>query len=67
MEFEKEGVEMKAHKLDMIAAWAAENGIKGFEHLDPKVRQKRRMDAITRSNQRERDVDHKSQKKYNRE
>lgn len=64
MESEKERIEMKAHKLDMIAAWAAENGIKGFEHLDPKVRQKRRMEAIAKSNQRQRDVDHKSQKKY---
>lgn len=55
---------MKAHKPEMIAAWAAENGIKGFEHLDPKVQEKRRMDAIRRSNQQKRDVDQKGQRKY---
>ena len=55
---------MKAHKPEMIAAWAAENGIRGFEHLDPKVQEKRRMDAMRRSNQQKRDVDYKSEKKY---
>jgi len=26
------------HKLDMIAAWAKENGIRGYEHYDPNYR-----------------------------
>ena len=29
---------MKKHKLDMIAAWAKENGIRGYEHYDPQYR-----------------------------
>ena len=37
---------MKAHKKDMIAAWARENGIKGYEHLDPQIQAKRRQEAI---------------------
>ena len=55
---------MKRHKPDMVAAWAAENGIRGFEHLDPKVQEKRRMDAIRRSNNRERDDDQNRSRKY---
>ena len=55
---------MKAHKPEMIAAWAAENGIKGFEHLDPKVQEKRRMDAKRRSNQRDRDGEQNRSRKY---
>jgi len=34
---------MKAHKTDMLAAWAKENGIEGYEHYDPKWREKHRM------------------------
>lgn len=29
---------MKKHKLEMIAAWARENGIRGYEHYDPNYR-----------------------------
>ena len=31
---------MKAHKMDMIAAWAKENGIRGYENYDPRERNK---------------------------
>ena len=37
---------MKAHKSEMIAAWARENGISGFDHYDPKVQEKNRMRAM---------------------
>jgi len=37
---------MKAHKPEMIAAWARENDISGFEQYDPKVQEKNRMRAL---------------------
>jgi len=37
---------MKAHKQDMYAAWARDHGISGFEHWDPKNREKARMKAL---------------------
>jgi len=37
---------MKAHKPEMIAAWAQQNKIEGFEQYDPKVQEKNRMRAI---------------------
>ena len=37
---------MKAHKPEMIAAWARENDISGFEQYDPKVQEKNRMRAM---------------------
>lgn len=46
---------MKAHKKDMIAAWAKENGIKGYEMYDPQVQEKNRMRAMkSRQKQEER-------------
>tara|TARA_Y200000002_G_scaffold373909_1_gene373799 strand:+ start:646 stop:822 length:177 start_codon:yes stop_codon:yes gene_type:complete len=45
---------MKAHKLDMIAAWAKENGIRGYEHLDPKEVAKRRTYGVQKTLERER-------------
>lgn len=45
---------MKAHKLDMIAAWARENGIRGYEHLDSKEVAKRRSYGIQKTLERER-------------
>lgn len=37
---------MKKHNINFIAAWARDHGIKGFEHLDPKNREKHRMDTM---------------------
>ena len=37
---------MKAHKTDMYAAWARDAGISGYEHWDPKNREKSRMKAM---------------------
>ena len=37
---------MKAHKPDMYAAWARENGIPGMDHWDPKVQEKNRMRSL---------------------
>lgn len=33
---------MKAHKPEMIAAWAKQYGISGYEMWDPKVREENR-------------------------
>ena len=37
---------MKAHKSEMIAAWARENGINGFEQYDPQWQSKHRMRSM---------------------
>jgi hypothetical protein len=37
---------MKAHRPDMVAAWAKENGIKGYEMYDKVVQEKNRMRAM---------------------
>jgi pyruvate/2-oxoacid:ferredoxin oxidoreductase alpha subunit len=44
---------MKAHKIEMIAVWAREHGIRGYEHLDPQSVAKRRLEAINEYNKRE--------------
>lgn len=46
---------MKAHKTDMYAAWARDAGISGFEHWDPKNREKMRQKAIKDWNKKNRD------------
>ena len=33
---------MKKHKPEMIAAWARENGIPGYENYDPQYRESQR-------------------------
>lgn len=40
------------HKPEMIAAWARENGIRGYEHYDPNYREedKRRSSQKKRFN-----------------
>ncbi|MCH1437361.1 MAG: hypothetical protein L7U70_04685 [Flavobacteriales bacterium] len=43
---------MKAHKSEMIAAWARDHGISGFEQYDPKVQEKNRMRAMKKRNER---------------
>ena len=32
----------KRHSIDMTDAWAKENGIRGYDHLDPKRRSQQR-------------------------
>lgn len=39
---------MKAHRQDMYAAWARDWGIEGFDHWDPKNREKHRMRELKR-------------------
>ena len=43
---------MKAHKEDMYAAWARDAGIEGFEHWDPKNREKARQRGVKLYNKR---------------
>jgi len=38
----------KKHDIKMIAQWARENGIKGYEHLDPQEQQKHRFNEQKR-------------------
>ena len=45
---------MSKHKLDMIADWARENGIRGYEHLDRKEMNKRRSYGVQKSLERNR-------------
>lgn len=45
---------MKAHKSEMIAAWARENAISGFEQYDPQWQAKHRLRSMkTREKQEE--------------
>ena len=37
---------MKAHRSEMIAAWARDHKIDGFEHYDPQWQAKNRMKAL---------------------
>ena len=54
---------MKAHKLDMIAAWAKDWGIKGYDHLDPKEQNKRRTQGIQKALERERKAREEKEKR----
>tara|TARA_B100000900_G_scaffold309109_1_gene267817 strand:- start:1686 stop:1856 length:171 start_codon:yes stop_codon:yes gene_type:complete len=50
---------MKAHKLDMIYAWAKDAGVSGFDHLDPKAIAKQRQYGIKKFNESKRNDEHK--------
>ena len=39
---------MRKHTPEMIAAWARENGIRGFEHYDPQYRNEDRKKSSQR-------------------
>lgn len=39
----------------MVAAWARQYGLKGYEHLDPQNREKNRAFALKRAQRNERD------------
>lgn len=52
---------MKAHNINMISAWARDWGIKGYDHLDPQVREKNRMKAVQKRNEHERKEQEKRQ------
>ena len=45
---------MKAHKIDMLYAWAKENGVRGYEHLNPVNIAKARQKAVSSKNQEDR-------------
>lgn len=45
---------MKKHDINMIAAWARDWGLNGYEHLDPKVRAQRQMASLKKSRERDR-------------
>lgn len=52
----------RKHDIKMIAAWARDWGITGYEHYDPKEREKRKQNA-NRDN-RKRKEDSFYQKRY---
>ena len=45
---------MKKHDINMIAQWAKDWGIDGFDHLDPKVREQRRVANMKKQRERTR-------------
>jgi len=45
---------MKKHDINMIAAWARDWGLTGFEHLDPKIREQKRMASLKKMRERDR-------------
>ena len=52
---------MKKHDINMIAAWAKDWGIDGYEHLDPKVREQRRTASMKKKREKDR---REQQRKY---
>ena len=44
----------KKHDPDMLAEWARQYGITGYEHYDPKEREKRRLHALRQHNNKRR-------------
>ena len=52
---------MKKHDINMIAAWAKDWGIDGYEHLDPKVREQRRTASMKKKREKDRRA---QQRKY---
>ena len=57
------------HSLDMTFYWAKENGIKGYDHLNPQIRKKRQQEALNKgnrdnSNNSKFPVDRKKKKRY---
>jgi hypothetical protein len=47
----------KKHDINQIAAWARDWGINGFEHLDPKAREQKRMTGLKKQRDRSRKED----------
>ena len=45
----------KKHDINMVAAWARQYGLKGYEHLDPQNREKNRAFALKRAQRNDRD------------
>lgn len=46
---------MKKHSIEQTAAWAKSWGHKGFEHIYPENIEKRRQEAVSGYNKRNRD------------
>lgn len=46
---------MKKHDINMIAAWARDWGLSGYEHLDPKVREQKRIVNLKKQRDRKED------------
>ena len=44
---------MKKHDINLIAAWAKDWGIKGYDHLDPKVREQNRISEFRKNREKE--------------
>ena len=46
---------MRKHSIDQTAAWAKSWGMKGYDHLYPENREKRRQEAVSDANKNNRD------------
>ena len=49
----------KKHDINMLYAWAKENGVRGYEHLNPGNIAKARQKAIKKNNERRRNTEFK--------
>lgn len=54
----------KKHDINLLADWAKDWGIKGYEQYDVKMREKHRQQAIKQSLQRERKEQEKKFSSY---
>lgn len=52
---------MKKHDINQIADWARDWGIRGFEHLDPKIREQKRMTNLKKIRERGRKEEDRKQ------
>ena len=50
---------MRKHSIEMTSAWAKDWGIRGYDHLDPQVREKNRQRTIKIMNERNRKKEQK--------
>jgi len=57
---------MRKHSVDMTAAWAKDWGIRGYDHLDPQVREKNRQRAIKMYNESNRKKEQKDEQSTKR-
>ena len=57
---------MRKHSIEMTSAWAKDWGIRGYDHLDPQVREKNRQRTIKFMNERNRKKEQKDEQSTRR-
>tara|TARA_Y100000593_G_C4093758_1_gene229789 strand:- start:333 stop:527 length:195 start_codon:yes stop_codon:yes gene_type:complete len=56
----------KKHDSAMLAAWARENGLRGYEHYDPRVRAKARQEGVKQWHERKRKTEDKNKRPFHK-